>query len=63
METPPGGNRGSMAVFVEFLLVEPPVIVLLAAFVSEADSEPDADADSEADALSVLFSSSLSSEL
>ena len=69
IETPPGGNRGSTAVLVEFLLLEPPVIELLAVLVPEADPEPEAEADPdpeadpEADALSLLFSSLLPSEL
>ncbi len=49
IETPPGGTRGSIAVFVEFLLLEPPVIELLADLVPEADPEPDAEAEAEAE--------------
>ena len=73
IEIPPGGNLGSTAVVVEFFLVEPPVIELLAVLVPEADPEPeaeaeadpeaDADADADADALSLLFSSLFPSEL
>lgn len=49
-----------MAVAVEFLLLEPPVIVLLAVFVPDADPDLDADEVLEADAL-LLSSSSPSS--
>lgn len=68
MDTPPGGSRGSTAVLVEFLLLEPPVIELLAVLVPDADPDPDADADADADVDSeagalLVLSSSLSSEL
>lgn len=44
MDTPPGGRRGSIAVvFVEFLLLDPPVIVL-----PFAVDETDPDAETEA---------------
>lgn len=51
IETPPGGNRGSTAVLVEFLLLEPPVIEAFGVPVTEPDLEPEP----EAEALPLLL--------